>query len=282
MAAEPDFSPLIRKDSISGADPESKAFASRQRVGCLFGVAVIAAFLMLLLVITAVVSNERENWIIAGWAAGLVGVFTVIAVLVSRFTSRRSGRRMGRFVAFGLANHLDTSQDYGASSWKGTLFAPKGVRSETTYRARWTEAGSPIEYGTHSWYQGGGRSGGTTHTFGYLALPCDPTIPHALFDSGVPTNFAWALAKRPSGPDILHEEGRNAPTLTCQPADAARVRRAFPDDLLELLADRSAPFNAEIRDGWFFAYFPKGQELDPVRWRAVFRLAEHAGTLGGG
>jgi hypothetical protein len=281
VTADPDFSPLTRKGRSfagNGADDESKEFATRERQGCLFGLAVIVLFLLLILLITAVVSNERENWILAGWAAGVVGVFTVIAVVASRFTSRRSGRRMGRFVAFGLANHLDTSQDYSTAPWKGALFAPEGLTGETTYRARWTEAGIPIECATHYWYQGGGRSGGTAHKFGYVAFPCDPTTPRALFYSGVPMNFSWPPVGRPIGPDILHEEGRKPRTLTCRPGDAPRVREAFPDELLTLLSDRTAPFNAEIQDGWFFAYFPKGQELDPIRWRAVFRLAEWAGT----
>jgi hypothetical protein len=273
--------PASDLDRLSEEDERrATEFTGRTKFSFIAVLVLVAGFLLLIAVITGFVSNEAENWaLIGGFAVIVVVICAIILGLRSVVFGPREARRVRRFLLFCAANGLDTEPAKMGARWPGLMFPDGSERGTTTYRARWSENQRPVESATYSWATAGRTI--SSWEFAYVVFPCNSNYPHTLFENLVKMNFAWRQPfTQTLGPDLLanapREDGRRYRLTADSSGRDPLVRRIFSDELVEILSDKKYPFNVEIVDGCFIAYFSYGQELDAGRWKAIFALSEAA------
>jgi hypothetical protein len=268
-----DFSPLTT-GAITKRSPQQAAMAGLNRAKARLARLVLLMFVVALVVgVVLAVAKGNENVELTGIFVGFVAVLVGIGCAIGALFARRRHGRTDRFLAFVAANGLDGVAAPGTEPLPGTMITPAAQSRTTTYKVQLVKDGLPVEIATYSRYSSGGRSGGSTTTFQYLAIHHRLVLPYIAFESGRlgrPTSTLRGELLT----QVNESAGRGAPRLYAAPGGRGRAEGVFTPEIIALLREGKSPCNAEMIDGYFFAYFPGMGDLKEGRWRHLFAVAE--------
>jgi hypothetical protein len=213
----------------------------------------------------------------------LLVLLTGIAVFVMRGLFRmRSGRGMpakrSSRTRFAEANGLSYAPAKNNPDYKGLLF-DLGDERQVIDRLTAT-SGHFFEMGNYRWIAGG--SVRIAQTRGFLAIRLDRALPNIVLD-GLDNNgpIGSSLPGLLDRSQVLHLEGDfdRYFTLYCPKQYERDALYVFAPDLMALMIDESARFDAEIVDNWLFVYSPQHFEMDdPATLQRLFRIADTVGA----
>lgn len=186
-------------------------------------------------------------------ALGLAGATVWSARRVSKLASG-FWPRWTKLDAFARANGLVFSPSEVHSNYPGAVFTTGDRRTFTEHMR--SANGRVLDYGNVQYAAVMKRR--RIHTWGYLALQLDRSLPHMVLDASG-NNRLFGDTSLPASFDrshVLSLEG-DFPrffTLYC-PAEYERdALYVFTPDLMALLIDTVAPLDVEIIDRWMFVY----------------------------
>lgn len=185
-----------------------------------------------------------------------------------------------RLEGFAHANGLMFSADSHGPNYPGAIFT--AGRARRALNQLFSVTGRHIAMGNHRYVTGSGKSS-TTHTWGYLAIQLERSLPHMVLDARANNNIFGdtALASTLSKSQVLSLEGdfdRHF-TLYCPEAYERDALYVFTPDLMALLIDEAAPFDVEIVDDWMFVYSPTPfAGADPHLYQRLFRIVDTVGA----
>ncbi|MFM9876230.1 MAG: hypothetical protein ACKVOG_00055 [Rhodoglobus sp.] len=211
-----------------------------------------------------------------------VAGFVTVVVLVIRGALGGGGRweRWYRLSGFAAANGMQFSPSDADPSYPGAIFTIGRARMAVDHLR--TLADRFFDYGNFRYTTGSGKNS-TTHTWGFLALSLDRTLPHMVLDSrrnnGLfgGTNLPTAFTKD----QVLALEGdfNEHFTLYCPREYERDALYVFTPDLMAHLIDEAAPFDVEIIDTWMFVYSATAFDLrQPATHQRIFRIIDTVGA----
>ena len=246
------------KQSLPGyANTGSPVFQS-VAAGCA-GLVVVGTVLLIGAALTAAAFalNPVAGGIVlvAGFVvgAGLVGLVVWGVVAMARRADRRWPRWF-RLDAFARANGMIFSPSDANPAYPGVIFGIGSSRAAVDHLR--SAADRYLDYGNYRFVTGDGKNS-TTHTWGFLALELDRSLPHmvmdakrndGLFGSNLPASFDRS--------QVLSLEGDFDQwfTLYCPRQYERDALYVFTPDLMALLIDEAAAFDVEIIDRWMLVY----------------------------
>jgi hypothetical protein len=210
----------------------------------------------------------------------VIGVFGVAVAVAARWL-RNGGpwTRRYRLARFAQANGMAYSPAQGNPDYPGMIFTTGSDRQAIDHLD--TTSGRFLDVGNYRWTTGSGRSR-STHTWGFLALSLDRTMPNIVLDSRA--NNSVLGSNLPMGFDrdqVLHLEGDfdRYFTLYCPKEYEQDALYIFTPDLMSLLIDEAAPFDVELVDRWMFVYSSRPFDMtDPATLQRLFHIADTVGA----
>jgi hypothetical protein len=209
-----------------------------------------------------------------------IALFGFLGAIIyrSQFGSRVWQTRL-RLSEFAAANGMVYSPRSGEPNYPGAIFGIGSTRAVTDHVR--TSTGRFLDIGNYSYVTGSGKSR-QTHTWGFMALQLDRSLPNMMLDSKANNSFLGTnLPAAFSKDQVLSLEGDfdRYFTLYCPRQYERDALYVFTPDLMALLIDEAAPFDVEIVDTWMFVY--SSQLLSAATKPHVFeRMARIADTVG--
>ena len=185
---------------------------------------------------------------------GLVALFVLLVVIAAR--SVLGGRRWElwlRFERFAERNNLVFSPSDANPQYPGAIF---GAGSSRTAIDHFRSADERfLDYGNYRYTTGSGKNR-RTHSWGFLALALDRSLPHMVLDSLANNGLFGTSLSGYDRKQVLSLEGdfNRYFTLYCPQEYERDALYVFTPDLMALLIDNAAPFDVEIIDTWMFVY----------------------------
>ncbi len=175
-------------------------------------------------------------------------------MLVRYFAVKRFERYV-RLDWFAKANGLVFSPADANPQYPGAIFGHGRARS--AYEHFRSASERFLDFGNYRYTTGSGKNS-TTHTWGFMALQLDRSLPHMVLDARANnglfggTNLPATFTKD----QVLSLEGdfNNFFTLYCPKQYERDALYVFTPDLMALCIDNAAPFDIEIVDQWMFVY----------------------------
>ena len=187
--------------------------------------------------------------------------------------------RRARIARFAQANRMQYSPQQKAPDYPGMIFQT-GRDRVVIDRVTRTD-GRLIDMGNFRCVRGP-EAAQTMHTWGFIALRLDRTLPNILLDPKAKTTvLGSSLPGALNKSQVLHLEGDfdRYFTLYC-PADYEQdALYIFTPDLMALLIDNVAPFAVELIDKWMLIYAPGMFDMTkPATLRRLFAIADTVGV----
>lgn len=211
--------------------------------------------------------------------AGIVAL-TVFAIRHSvRFSNSRWPRWL-KLDAFARANGMVFSPRDASPAYPGAIFGVGGGRTTTEHFRSADDRF--LDYGNYQFVTSNGKSS-TTHTWGFLALHLDRTLPHMVLDASG-NNGLFGTSTLPATFDksqVLSLEGdfNRYFTLYCPRAYERDALYVFTPDLMALLIDNASPFDVEIIDRWMFVYSTVAFDLEqPGLHQRMLQIVDTVGS----
>ena len=153
------------------------------------------------------------------------------------------------------ANGLIFSPADANPAYPGAIF--NNGDSRAAYEHFRSASGRFLDFGNYRYTTGSGKSR-STHTWGFMALQLDRSLPHMVLDSRS-NNTLFGMSNLPatfSKDQVLSLEGdfNNYFTLYCPKEYERDALYVFTPDLMARCIDNAAPFDIEIVDKWMFVY----------------------------
>lgn len=208
-------------------------------------------------------------------ALGLLGL--AIWGTVRFATSSKRWERWYRLEGFARSNQLQFSPLDANPNYPGAIFSSGSNRAAYDHM-RSTDARF-VDYGNYRYVTSNGKSS-TTHTWGFLALQLDRSLPHIVLDSLANNGIFGSSLSTYDKTQRLSLEGDfdRYFTLYC-PAEYERdALYVFTPDLMALCIDNVAPFDVEIIDQWMFVY--SAAAFDMMQPAVHHRLLSIVDTVG--
>ena len=209
-----------------------------------------------------------------------IGVVILVAVAIFR-GNLRGGRwqRWLRLERFAEQNGLIFSPLSPDPQYPGMIFGQGRARVALDHLR--SAGGRFLDYGSYRYTTGSGKNS-TTHTWGFLALELDRSLPHMLLDAKANNGlFGSTIAVSFSKDQILSLEGdfNEHFTLYCPREYEADALYVFTPDLMALAIDEAASFDIEIIDRWLFLYATRPFDLiDPEVHERLHRVIATVGA----
>jgi hypothetical protein len=282
--AQIDFRPLserpsrqqlasVRSEGVAGAfgEPTATRLRTATRDGWIV-LAVVGGFITAIFAVTTLVQwiqGESTEDALAGVAVtSVVAVVCFAAYAVGRYViSPVSWRATVRLVRFARANGMDVEPVSDGRPPAGTLNERRRKYRSLERRVSWTQGGMQVEAAQFS----DAAYGRTADIFRarYLAIRLPVDLPRVSFISG---RSGLVHPDVYLGVDALigddARRGARRVRLICEPGSEDAARAIFTDRLIDVLADRHRPANAEIRGRWFLAYYrDNGLNANEQLWR---------------
>ena len=187
----------------------------------------------------------------------LTGGLVWLTVWGIRKAVTAANRRWPRWLkldAFARANGMIFSPRDANPAYPGAIFGVGGSRTAAEHLRSATDRF--LDYGNYQFTTSNGKNT-TTHTWGFLALQLDRTLPHMMLDAtGNNTMFGMGLGGAFDRSQVLQLEGdfNSHFTLYCPRQYERDAYYVFTPDLMALLIDNASPFDVEIIDRWMFVY----------------------------
>jgi hypothetical protein len=223
-----------------------------------------------------------DTLIVLAFPIVFVAVFVVIVVAALRGAFGGGGRweRWLRLTRFAEANGLVFSPSDPDPQYPGAIFGQGRGRVALDHLR--SASDRFLDYGNYRYVTGSGKNS-TTHTWGFLALQLDRSLPHMVLDSRANnglfggTNLPAVFAKD----QVLHLEGdfdRHF-TLFCPKQYERDALYVFTPDLMAQLVDEAAPYDVEIIDKWMFVYSATAFDpRQPALHQRLLRIVETVGA----
>jgi hypothetical protein len=204
-----------------------------------------------------------------------------VAIALFRNHLRGGGRwqRWLRFDRFATANGLIFSPRSADPQYPGMIFGQGRSRAALDHLRSAT--GRFLDYGTYRYVTGSGKNS-TTHTWGFLALELDRSLPHMVLDARSNNGlFGSTIGAAFSKDQVLRLEGdfNEHFTLFCPREYERDALYVFTPDLMALAIDEAAAFDIEIVDRWMFVYATRPFDLlDPTLHERLHRIVATVGA----
>lgn len=220
----------------------------------------------------------------AGSAIGLAVASAVVALIL--FLLYRAIFGLGRWEkamrleGFATANTLRYSTHSANPSYPGTIFGLGHSRAAIDHVT--ASSGRFLDIGSYRYKTGSGKEE-VTHTWGFMALSLDRSLPHMILDSKA-NNGLFGSSNLPaafSKSQVLSLEGDfdRYFTLYCPREYERDALYVFTPDLMALLIDEAAPYDVEIIDNWMFVYSSvRLDPLSPATYQRMFRIVDTVGA----
>ena len=220
-------------------------------MGAIFGLIALGLFFTMM---TALIGGA---WLaLVGLLLPLLLVGMIGLLIWATVRAGGSGRWESwyRFEKFAAANALTFSPVDADPQYSGSIFQNGyGRKALNHFRSA---ADRFLDYGNYQFETGSGKSH-STHTWGFLALALDRSLPNMVLDSKANNGlFGGSNLALYDKTQVLSLEGDfdNYFTLYCPAAYERDALYVFTPDLMALLIDNAAPFDVEIVDKWMFVY----------------------------
>ncbi|GAA1439194.1 hypothetical protein [Leifsonia poae] len=247
-------------------------------------IVLIAWILAAIVVLGVLLPSLADANPVGAVVALLVAAAIVVGLITARIvTSRQRWATWLRLDRFARANGMVFTAQADAPAYPGSIFQ---VGTERILLNRLTTAaGNPgrfTDLATYRYVTGSGKSR-EVHTWGYLAIRLDHTLPHIVLDARSNNGLFGAtnLPAEFSRSQRLSLEGDfdRYFTLYC-PKDYERdALYLLTPDLMALLIDEAQDFDVEIVDDWMFVYSMQALELSsPGVARRMFRILSTVGA----
>ena len=267
-----DYGPLLATpsvDDVARFKAERQADPAYQGGGTLIGNAIglgcvglvmatlFAGFAMAPLVFG--ITEQNPFGIIFGTIMALVTVGIVVLTVVGiRYSAKLNAARWPRWRkldGFARANGMVFSPRDANPAYPGAIFGYGSARTTTEHFR--SASDRFLDYGNYQFVTSSGKNS-QTHTWGFLALHLDRTLPHMVLDASG-NNGLFGSSTMPATFDksqVLKLEGNFNEffTLYCPRAYERDAYYVFTPDLMALLIDNASPFDVEIIDRWMFVY----------------------------
>ena len=191
--------------------------------------------------------------------------------------SNKRWERWFRLEGFARSNQLQFSPLDANPQYPGAIFSSGSNRA--AYDHLRSTSGRFLDYGNYRYVTSNGKSS-TTHTWGFLALQLDRSLPHIVLDSLANNGIFGSSLSTYDKNQVLSLEGDFDKyfTLYC-PAEYERdALYVFTPDLMALCIDNAAPFDVEIIDKWMFVY--SARPFDMMQPYVHHRLLSIVETVG--
>lgn len=202
-----------------------------------------------------------------------VGLLSYGLYRIGGLVGRRTWRRSVQLITFGRANGFEVQPRSKPRKLPGAIFGLGSGQPFISDWVSWNQDRVHCEAAVRHWANTGGTHA-DTHMVRFLAVHLETEIPRLSFSCG---RSLPASADMHLGPDLLADEPdrprRHRPKLVCGPSGRERARAFFTDELIDLLTDDDYPANAEVNDGWFFAYYRDRDMIDEDLWQHTFTTA---------
>jgi len=208
-------------------------------------------------------------------AIGVLGL--AIWGLVRFAGSSKRWERWYRLEGFARSNKLKFSPLDADPQYPGAIFSSGGSRA--AYDHLRAEEGRFVDYGNYRYVTSNGKSS-TTHTWGFLALHLDRSLPHIVLDSLANNGIFGSSLSTYDKNQVLSLEGDFDKyfTLYCPREYERDALYVFTPDLMALCIDNVAPFDVEIVDQWMFVY--SARPFDMMQPAVHHRLLSIVDTVG--
>ena len=185
-----------------------------------------------------------------------------------------------RLDRFAEANDLVFSPADANPQYPGAIFSVGSSRAALDhFRAK---SGRFLDLGNYRYVTSSGKNS-QTHTWGFMALELDRSLPHMVLDSRANnglfggTNLPATFTKD----QVLSLEGdfNNYFTLYCPKQYERDALYVFTPDLMALCIDEAAPFDIEVIDKWMFVYSAAAFDMQqPWVYERLLRIAFTVGA----
>ncbi|MBD5784736.1 hypothetical protein IF650_00955 [Cellulosimicrobium terreum] len=258
----------VREMARRGAfgEPSAQSVGEGRRTARVVGI-VIGVFVGLICLVTLVVrlasgsvdEGELRVWVV--FTAVLVSPAFLVPLL-GRASDVRTWRRSAPLLELARTNGAQFEPVSSRPELPGRLFG-LGTRPTTTERVAWpaTEQGPEVETGTRTYTVPHGNSS-DSHRRRYLAVRLDAARGWSRIaflpgrNDGILSGYPPLASRTDDG------------TVYAVPTSGDHAAQVFTDDLVGLLADRRAPMEAEVVDGWFVAWTAgNASPTDERLWR---------------
>ena len=233
-------------------------------------VAVVVSVLMLfglsflVIIVPVMLSFSQAS---SGAGPGIAGLLLLVllvlffgalvtgVVLLARHAGIKRFERYVRLDRLAKANGLIFSPVDPNPAYPGAIFSSGDSRA--AYEHFRSASGRFLDFGNYRYTTGSGKSR-STHTWGFMALQLDRSLPHMVLDSRS-NNTLFGMSNLPatfSKDQVLSLEGdfNNYFTLYCPKEYERDALYVFTPDLMARCIDHAAPFDIEIVDRWMFVY----------------------------
>lgn len=291
-----DYGPLLREpapDEVARFRAAAAADAAYAKAGSSATVQTALGAVVALLVISVILGIAAPVVAVAfainpvvGVAALVIGL-TVAGGLIALAiwgivtVARRADARWPRWLrldAFARANRMVFSPRTADPAYPGLIYGIGSGRASVDHLR--SASDRFLDYGNYTYQTSNGKNT-TTHTWGFLALELDRTLPHMLMDAvGNDGLFGSAFAPIIDRKQVLSLEGDFDRwfTLYCPRQYERDALYVFTPDLMALLIDNAAPFDVEIIDRWMLVYSPRAFEMtDPALHDRLMRIVDTVG-----
>jgi hypothetical protein len=221
---------------------------------------VLFGSMFLFVIVPVVFTVSESGGAGAGIAAVVVPIVFVAAIVggIVLFAYQLNSTRFQRWVRldrFAKANGLVFSPANPNPNYPGAIFGHG--HSRKSYEHFRSASERFLNFGNYRYTTGSGKNS-TTHTWGFMALELDRSLPHMVLDSKA-NNGLFGGSNLPtvfSKDQVLSLEGDfdNYFTLYCPKEYERDALYVFTPDLMALCIDHAAPFDIEIIDRWMFVY----------------------------
>ena len=292
-----DYRPLLAEPT---ADEAARFRASRQQdpayrgmnPGVMAGIGVGCAGIMMVLLLGAFALIPLTIGIREGSPAGIIfgavmalataGVIwlTIWGIRKAVAAANRRWPRWLKLDAFARANGMVFSPRDPNPAYPGAIFGVGSNRSATEHLRSATDRF--LDYGNYQFVTSNGKNS-TTHTWGFLALQLDRTLPHMVLDASG-NNGLFGTSTLPATFDrsqVLRLEGdfNQHFTLYCPRQYERDALYVFTPDLMALLIDNASPFDVEIIDRWMFVYSTVAFDLEqPGLHQRMLQIVDTVGA----
>jgi hypothetical protein len=211
--------------------------------------------------------------------AGIVAL-TIWGIRASLLHAAKRWPRWVKLDAFARANGMVFSPRDPDPAYPGAIFGVGSSRSTTEHLRSADDRF--LDYGNYQFVTSNGKSS-TTHTWGFLALHLDRTLPHMVLDASG-NNGLFGTSTLPASFDrsqVLSLEGNfdDFFTLYCPKAYERDALYVFTPDLMALLIDNASPFDVEIVDRWMFVYSRLAFDLEqPGLHQRMLQIVDTIGS----
>lgn len=211
----------------------------------------------------------------------LVLVAGIVLVVVFAMRSGLGNARWERWMRldrFAATNGLTFSPVDANPAYPGAIFSRGSSRAAIDHFRSADDRF--LDYGNYRYVTSNGKNS-TTHTWGFMALQLDRSLPHMVLDSTANNGLFGSNMPTFTKDQVLSLEGdfNNYFTLYCPKEYERDALYVFTPDLMALLIDEAAPFDVEIIDKWMFVYSLAALDLrQPAVHHRLLRIVDTVGA----